>query len=243
MIAANWPAPKNIKAFTTTREGGVSKPPFSSNNLGDHVGDSPNFVKTNRHLFTQQLPNPPIWLNQTHSTNVHHIKNTSTDNTPIINTDASFTQLNKAVCCVMTADCLPVLMTNKQGDAVAAIHAGWRGLADGIIEKTVNIFDDKPENLLAWFGPAIGPEVFEVGSDVYDKFVTQDPTCSIAFTTVGDKYLANIYQLATIRLNHLGITNIYGGEYCSYSQESLFYSYRRDGQTGRMASVIWIDNS
>lgn len=240
MIAANWPAPKNVKAFTTTREGGVSKPPFSSNNLGDHVGDFPTCVKTNRELLAQQLPHSPIWLNQTHSTNVHRIETSSTDHT-ILNTDASFTQLKKAVCCVMTADCLPIVVTNKQGNAVAAIHAGWRGLADGIIEETIKEFQDKPEDLLVWFGPAIGPKAFEVGKDVYNQFVTQDASYAVAFIPSGDKYLANIYQLATIRLNNLGITNIYGGEYCSYSQESLFFSYRRDGQTGRMATVIWME--
>jgi len=240
MIFANWPAPKNIKAFTTTREGGVSKLPFSSNNLGDHVGDSPNNVKTNRDLLAKQLPSPPIWLNQTHSTNVYRIENSSIDHT-IINTDASFTQLEKTVCCVMTADCLPIVITNKQGNAIAATHAGWRGLADGIIEKTVEQFQDKPEDLLVWFGPAIGPKAFEVGRDVYDQFVNQDACFADAFTNFGDKYLANIYQLATIRLNNIGITSIYGGQYCSYSQESLFYSYRRDGQTGRMATVIWME--
>ena len=245
MIAAKWPAPKNIKAFTTTREGGVSKSPFSSNNLGAHVGDCPNDVQKNRATLTTQLPNSPIWLNQTHSTDIFNINQTSLssliENPIVINADASFTKLTQTVCCVMTADCLPILVTNKNGDTVAAIHAGWRGLADGIIEKSIGVFNDKADDLLVWLGPAIGPTAFEVGNDVYNIFINIDASFSKAFTPCGKKYLANIYQLATLKLNMSGVTNIYGGNDCTYKNESLFYSFRRDGQTGRMASVIWIE--
>ena len=245
MIAAKWPAPNNIKAFTTTREGGVSKSPFSSNNLGAHVGDCPNDVKKNRDILATELPNPPVWLNQTHSTDIFHINQTSLssliENPNVINADASFTKLTHTVCCVMTADCLPILITNRRGNTVSSVHAGWRGLADGIVEKSVAMFNDTPNDLIIWLGPAIGPAAFEVGDDVYNQFIALDILFKKAFTPLGDKYLANIYQLATLKLEKLGITNVYGGEYCTYTNESLFYSYRRDGQTGRMASVIWIE--
>lgn len=245
MITANWPAPKNIKAFTTTRDGGVSKTPFSSNNLGDHVGDSPVDVKINRNLLTQKLPTSPLWLNQTHSNDIYHISNPSKANlveNDLINADASYTTLNQVVCCVMTADCLPILVTNKKGNAVAAIHAGWRGVASGIIENSIAAFNDNPEDLIIWLGPAIGPTAFEVGHDVFNHFIALDASFSKSFKPFGNKYLANIYKLAIIKLNKLGITNISGGEYCTYDNDLLFYSYRREGQTGRMASVIWIEN-
>jgi len=240
MKSVKWPAPSNVKAFFTTRDGGVSHSPFGSNNLGDHVGDLPTSVLENRARLSRQLPNPPVWLTQTHSTIVHQI--TSIQPIPVIHADASMTQNKKNICCVMTADCLPILITNRQGTQVAAVHAGWRGLADGIIEKTVALFEQDPTELLIWLGPAIGPNQFEVGSDVYTTFLEKNPLHRNSFKTYNQKYLANIYQLARNELSLLGVTQIYGGQYCTVEQESLFFSYRRDGQTGRMASLIWLED-
>lgn len=240
MINAKWPAPSNIKAFTTTRLGGVSESPFSSNNLGNHVGDNEEAVTINRERLNTLLPNNIIWLEQTHSTNVCEL-NESVVQSPS-NADAVYTTVAKQVCCVMTADCLPILMTNTAGTKVAAVHAGWRGLADGIIANSIATFDDSPDEIIVWFGPAIGPKYFEVGQDVYDTFIQLDKRNLNAFVAKNDKYLANIYQLALNALNRLGVSNISGGEHCTYEEESLFFSYRRDGQTGRMASVIWLDD-
>jgi len=240
MKSVKWPAPSNVKAFYTTRDGGVSQYPFNSNNLGDHVGDLPVSVLDNRDRLSKQLPNQPIWLKQTHSTNVHQIINAQSSGP--INADASITQEKNAVCCVMTADCLPILVTNQQGSKVAAVHAGWRGLADGIIEKTISLFEQDPCELLIWLGPAIGPNQFEVGDDVYSIFLKKNPLHHNSFVPHGKKYLANIYQLASNELSVKGVTKIYGGNHCTVEQESLFFSYRRDGQTGRMASLIWIEN-
>lgn len=239
MIAANWPAPSNVKAFFTTREGGVSQFPFSSNNLGNHVGDCPISVSENRGRLANLLPNTPVWLTQTHSVIVHQI--TNQDIISSIEADASITKVKNAVCCVMTADCLPILISNQQGTIVAAIHAGWRGLVDGIIERTISQFNQNPKELIVWLGPAIGPNKFEVGDDVYSLFLERNYRNENSFKPSNKKYLANIYQLAKNELSLLGVTHIYGGEYCTVEQELLFFSYRRDGQTGRMASIIWIE--
>lgn len=239
MIAANWPAPSNVKAFFTTREGGVSQFPFSSNNLGVHVGDCPIAVSENRDRLANLLPNMPVWLTQTHSVIVHQI--TNQDTVSPIEADASITKVKNAVCCVMTADCLPILISNQQGTIVAAIHAGWRGLVDGIIERTISQFNQNPKELIVWLGPAIGPNKFEVGDDVYSLFLERNSLNENGFKSTKKKYLANIYQLAKNELSLFGVTHIYGGEYCTVEQELLFFSYRRDGQTGRMASIIWIE--
>ena len=157
--------------------------------------------------------------------------------------DAVYTNQPNQVCLVMTADCLPVLFTNKQGTEVAAAHAGWRGLCDGVLEETVKCFQSAPEEIIAWFGPAIGPNAFQVGKEVIEQFMAFDPIAETAFRPVPNesgKYLGNLYQIATQRLNKLGITQIYGGEHCTFNEKESFFSYRRDGQTGRMASLIWI---
>jgi YfiH family protein len=184
------------------------------------------------------LPNEPIWLTQTHSTIAveaipEHAEQTA---------DASYTDTVNRVCVVLTADCLPLLICNSRGTKVAAIHAGWRGLAGGIIENTLEKLALPGSELLVWLGPAIGPQKFEVGNDVYDAFIAQDESARMAFIPKAhDKWLANLYLLATQRLNKLGVTAIYGGDYCTHTQSDLFFSYRRDhGKTGRMASAIWI---
>ncbi|MCK3657728.1 laccase [Pasteurellaceae bacterium Pebbles2] len=245
-VFPNWQAqhnvPKQVHALTTVRSGGVSLAPFDSFNLGNHVGDDKTAVQKNRVLLTEKfaLPQAPLFLNQTHSTRIISLPYSGDD----LNADAVYTNQPKQVCLVMTADCLPVLFTNKNGTEVAAAHAGWRGLCDGVLEETVRCFQSPPNEIIAWFGPAIGATAFQVGQDVVEQFVAKDPQAIQAFrpdpTTQG-KYLGNIYQLATQRLNALGITQISGGEHCTVNEAERFFSYRRDGKTGRMASLIWFE--
>lgn len=232
-LQVDWPAPPNIKALQTTRKSGLSKAPFSSFNIAMHVGDSVDSVTANR----AHLPkNKDIcWLNQVHSEVV--IEADGNLETP--SADASFTYGKNSVCAVMTADCLPVLICNEKGSFVAAIHAGWRGLATGIIENTIAKYKGENSGLLAWLGPAIGPDAFEVGADVVTQF-PQHPDCVLESENQG-KFLLNLYQVARQKLCSLGVNQIYGGEYCTFSQDELFFSYRRDGQTGRMASLVWIE--
>lgn len=242
VINPNWSVPKNIHAFTTTREGGVSLEPYFSFNLGDHVGDNKSAVKTNRTLLVEKfyLPQTPIFLTQTHSTRVLQLPYSGQN----LEADAVYTNVPNQVCVVMTADCLPVLFSTTSGNEVAAAHAGWRGLCDGVLEKTVRCFQTKPEDIIAWFGPAIGPTAFQVGIDVVKQFVAVDEKAKLAFQpdVIEDgKYLGNLYQIATQRLNNLGITQIYGGNHCTFNEKEKFFSYRRDNQTGRMASVIWFE--
>lgn len=242
VINPNWSVPKNIHAFTTTREGGVSLEPYFSFNLGDHVGDNKSAVKTNRTLLVEKfgLPQTPIFLTQTHSTRVLQLPYSGQN----LEADAVYTNVPHQVCAVMTADCLPVLFTTASGNEVAAAHAGWRGLCNGVLEETVKYFQAKPEDIIAWFGPAIGPTAFQVGIDVVKQFVAVDEKAKLAFQPDAieeSKYLGNLYQIATQRLNNLGIRQIYGGNHCTFNEKELFFSYRRDNQTGRMASVIWFE--
>lgn len=241
-IIPNWLAPSNVRALTTTRFGGVSQAPFDSFNLGDHVGDEKTAVKNNRGLLARafNLPNEPVFLNQTHSTTVLHLPYQG-DN---LNADAVYTSQRQQVCLVMTADCLPVLFTNRQGDEVAAAHAGWRGLCDSILEETLTHFNCPSHEIMVWLGPAIGPTAFQVGEDVIEQFVARDPQAKQAFVSdpqMKGKFLGNLYQIARQRLNNCGVTDITGGEYCTFSQPERFFSYRRDGKTGRMASLIWFE--
>lgn len=240
LIQPNWSVPSNIRSFVTTRAGGFSLPPYDSFNLGAHVGDALSAVKSNRTLLVEQarLPQYPYFLTQTHSTKVLRLPYSIEG----FEADAVYSNQPDQVCLVMTADCLPVLFTNKQGNEVAAAHAGWRGLCDGILEQTVAQFSCAEKDIIAWFGPAIGPANFQVGEEVVQQFVTKDPQAIEAF--VADprkcgKFLGNLYLLAQLRLQKLGIQQISGGEYCTYDQQDLFFSYRRDNQTGRMASLIW----
>jgi YfiH family protein len=239
-IQANWPAPDNIKAFTSTRTGGISQPPYSELNLGDHVGDDPAAITANR-LFVKnqlQLTEEPIWLQQTHSTIVCEATPDNIDK----EADASFTHEPNRICTIMTADCLPILFCNQQGTHVAAAHAGWRGLANGIIETTLKALNLPPEDILVWLGPAISAKHFEVGDEVKNIFEQAMPEAAQAFSpSPNQRWLADLYELARLRLRKQNISQIYGGEYCTYSDKELFYSYRRDaGKTGRMASFIWI---
>ena len=236
-IIPDWPASKNVRALQTTRSGGFSVAPYHTCNLGDHVGDAPLVVAKNRMLLQPLLPSEPVWLKQVHSTAVANAGLSAC----LPQADACITTHPGAVCVVMTADCLPVLLCNEQGSVVGAAHAGWRGLCDGVIEQTVRAMSVPPRSLMAWLGPAIGPQAFEVGEEVRTAFVAQQPEAAAAFTP-GDsgKWFADIYQLARQRLHALGITRIYGGDLCTYTDPERFFSYRRDGATGRMGSFIWI---
>ena len=239
LITPLWPAPNNVVAFNTTRKGGVSVHPYDALNLGTHVGDDVTVVAENRRRLKEIIvaPTEPFWLEQVHGTRVLRLDENSdrADN----QADASYTNIAGQVCAVMTADCLPVLFCNRQGTEVAAAHAGWRGLCDGILEQTLACFDSSPEDILVWFGPAIGPTAFEVGGEVRAKFIEQDADAELAFTEHGEKYLADIYQLARLRLRRAGVQTISGGDLCTVSDKSRFFSYRREPVTGRMAALIW----
>lgn len=239
-LQADWPAPDFIKAGTTLRHGGVSSGVYSSFNLASHVDDELAAVEQNRSALVQKLNmhNAPQWLEQTHSTKAVLLPHEEI--TP--KADASYTLSENIVCAVMTADCLPLLITDKEGSCVAAIHAGWRGLCDGIIEETIKKLPVKADTLLVWLGPAIGANVYEVGKEVYDAFSQVDSDAKQAFTATSEgHWLFNIYYLAKLRLNKIGVKDIYGGDHCTLSEDKNFFSYRRDNITGRMASLIWID--
>jgi polyphenol oxidase len=242
-ITAIWPAPDNIYALTTTRHAGNSQTPYASCNLAHHVGDHVAHVENNRRLLTNtlNLPSEPVWLTQEHSAQVISLEPGTLSK--CLHADAVFTQTPNIVCTIMTADCLPILICNKNGTIAAAIHAGWRGLSKGIIENTVQALKQPANDLLVWLGPAIGPNCYEVSQDFYDMFVSEDPSAREAFKAKSDtkgKWLANLYTLAKQRLNKLGLTAIYGGEFCTFTDQQNFYSARRDkGITGRMATLIW----
>ncbi|HUX90399.1 MAG TPA: peptidoglycan editing factor PgeF [Gallionellaceae bacterium] len=237
-IVPEWPAPANVRALQTTRKGGASVEPYTSFNLGSHVGDNPLAVSRNRMLLEPLLPSEPVWLNQVHGIRVADAGHAGC----LPEADASVTTHPGAVCVVMTADCLPILLCDDQGSVVGAAHAGWRGLCDGVIESTVSAMNVPASTLMAWLGPAIGPGEFEVGDEVRAAFVAQQAQAASAFVPgKNGKWLADLYQLASLRLNALGISRIYGGGLCTYSEAERFYSYRRDGVTGRMGSFIWLD--
>ncbi len=243
-IQPNWPAPTWVRAITTSREDGVSQGPFSSFNLGFHVNDTPQRVTQNRLNLSQHFnfPYEPIWLNQTHSTDIIEIKSVQFEQAP--NADASFTQLTGLPCAVLTADCLPILLCDTNGTQVAAIHAGWRGLANGIIEKTVKAMRlNAHSELMAWMGPAISQPHFEVGTEVRDAFLKHNLQAAIAFKPGASegKWMGDLFSLARMRLKEVGLSQIYGGDHCTYTDETQFYSYRRDKQTGRMATLIWLE--
>lgn len=234
-IIPNWNAPANVHAVMTTRNGGLSKLPYDSFNLATHVDDDLENVLENRRLLKTELalPTEPFWLEQIHS----NIVVEASKDLILPKADASFSNNKDVVCVVMTADCLPVLMCSKDGTKIAAIHAGWRGLESGIISNTVAAL--KTKELIVWLGAAIGAECFEVGDDVREAFLKKAADYSTAFKAREKGWLADIYQLARIELAHLGITAIYGGEFCTMTDTERFYSYRREKQTGRMATLIW----
>ncbi len=251
MIHADWPAPANVVAGCTTRIGGLSAPPYASNNLGKHVGDSDTAVEHNRAQLARLTASEPgdwQWLAQTHGTQCVHIRRVIPH--PVL-ADAATTRAHNTVCAVLTADCLPILLCDAAGTQVAAIHAGWRGLAAGIVGDTVERMQagpGKPRDLMAWLGPAIGPDHFEVGEEVQQAFDQaaangnwRGPCDASAFRASGPgKYHADLYQLGRSALGNVGVNKIYGGGHCSFREAKRFYSYRRDGHCGRMASFIYL---
>ncbi|MGE8500095.1 MAG: peptidoglycan editing factor PgeF [Pseudomonas sp.] len=235
-LVPDWPAPSRVRACTTTRLGGISATPFDTLNLGDHVEDDPQSVVVNRQRLVSQLGCQPAWLRQ-----VHGVVVAEADPGTVVEADASWTNLPGVACTVMTADCLPALFCDQAGTRVAAAHAGWRGLAAGVLESTLDSLGCAPEDVLVWLGPAIGPQAFEVGAEVRDVFLAQHLHAADAFVPSANagRFMADIYQLARIRLAARGVTAVYGGGLCTYS-DPRFFSYRRASRTGRFASLIWL---
>ena len=249
VIRPTWPAPAAIHALVTTRQGGVSFAPYDALNLGDHVGDESARVIANRQLLRKYLPAEPIWLKQTHSIQVSTPDSRSQFSSKPYEADAAVTNIPEEVLVIMTADCLPVLLSNDDGTVIGAAHAGWRGLCDGVLENTVSEMLKLSNqtcaiNFMAWLGPAIGPESFEVGEDVVGRFqecgLHDMQHCFLPIPNKPGKYLADLYQLARDRLKRVGMISISGGDLCTVLDQEQFFSYRRDGVTGRFASLIWI---
>lgn len=241
-LLPDWPAPPYIHAATTLRTGGVSRGPYRSWNLAAHVGDDPEAVAANRTLLQRRLglPCEPHWLNQTHSSRIIEIRplegegGCDADQPPAA--DASFTCFPEIVCAVLTADCLPILLTD--GHTVAAVHGGWRGLLSGILDNALTEppWQTRP---IAWLGPAIGPEAFEVGEEVRAAFCRRDPGFSSTFRPQGGQFMADLYRIARLILARHGVTAIHGGQLCTHHDSARFFSYRRKGVCGRMATLIW----
>ncbi|NOH93457.1 peptidoglycan editing factor PgeF [Vibrio sp. AIC-3] len=244
MIIPDWNAPQNVKAFASTRFDGCSTGAYQGLNLGMHVGDDASLVENNRAWLKQHanMPAAPVWLHQTHSTDVVTVLHPTAD---ILDADGTFTTAKGVVCSAMTADCLPVILTDTKGTQVAAVHAGWRGLAGGILENAVAKFSNlgSENKIIAWLGPAIGKQAFEVGDDVLEAFVSFDSQAKLAFEAKAEpgKWLANMSQLATQRLNKVGVTSVTDSNLCTFADADAFYSYRRDGITGRQATFIWLE--
>ena len=250
LLRPNWPAPTRVRALVTLRSGGLSAAPIDSLNLGDHVGDDLEKVHANRALVRKLLPNEPVWLRQEHGTRVWQTGDVNF-------ADAAISATVNQVITVLTADCMPVFFCNREGNLVGIAHAGWRGLCAGILENTVEALKQKSlllgqtlkmQDILVWLGPAIGPNRFEVGGEVREQFIhtaklKHAPSPLNAFQAIAskpEKYLTNLYQLATLQLKNCGIEAIFGGEFCTFDQRELFFSHRRDGVSGRFAALIWL---
>lgn len=264
-IVPDWPAPAKVRAMSTTRLGGVSTGVYASLNLGLHVGDAAESVAENRQRLRAELDlhKEPHWLKQTHSAHVAtigHLKNTlspaavgergrvrgsaqatQAGNLDATAADAAITQSTDEVCAIMTADCLPVLFCDRAGTTVAAAHAGWRGMSAGVLEATVAAMAVAPGDLLVWLGPAIGPQAYEVGAEVQAAFVRAQAAAAGAFRAGRPgKWFCDLYALARLRLQSVGVRHIYGGGFCTFTESRRFFSYRRDGECGRMATLIWL---
>jgi polyphenol oxidase len=253
-LTPDWPAPATVRALSTLRSGGVSGPPYASLNLGSHVGDDARAVAGNRRALRDaaRLPAEPVWLEQVHGTHVMDLDSQipagSTGAASPAPADAAVTRQPGRVCAILTADCLPVLLASDAGDRVGAAHAGWRGLAAGVIEATVAALGAPPRQLLAWLGPAIGPRHFEVGAEVREEFLRR----AAAGDTAADdaafvpnargRYTADLYALTRHRLRRLGVERIYGGGECTYADDARYFSHRRDGRSGRQATLIWLEH-
>ncbi|MBL1292387.1 MAG: peptidoglycan editing factor PgeF [Thiotrichales bacterium] len=240
LIYPDWPAPSWVHAVSTTRQGGVSSGPFSSFNLAQHVGDSNDNVFLNRARLAGNvcLSQEPAWLTQVHGSRVLDVANI--DSNGLTEADASYTSKAGQACVVMTADCLPILLCHRKKKIVAAVHAGWRSLVQGVVEATLSPFGDDRSQIIAWLGPGISSKAFEVGDDVFQAFATDKDKPSCFSVTSETRWHADLYELARLRLNRAGVDAIYGGEFCTYTDSERFFSYRRGGKTGRMASLIWL---
>lgn len=243
LIRPQWTVPANVHSVVTTRSGGVSLGPYGAFNLALHVGDDPMQVARNREQLRQvlQLPQEPGWLQQVHGTRVVELPSTEL----LPEADASVCRVPGLACVILTADCLPVLFCDDAGTVVAAAHAGWRGLLKGVLENTVSTMGCDPARIRAWLGPAIGPAAFEVGEDVRKVFVAHDARAAAAFHAgaAPGKFMADLYELARLRLRHAGVSQIAGGGDCTYSNSGRYYSFRREPRCGRMASLIWLTGS
>lgn len=234
-LRVGWPAPAAVRVLCTTRNGGCSVGAWASMNLGEHCGDDPENVHRNRQRLLDELPAEPQWLRQAHGTAVAvHPGHAG----PEPEADALVAFAPGQVCAVLTADCLPVAFCDSAGSRVAVAHAGWRGLAGGVLQTTVNALKCDPSELIAWLGPAIGPSAYEVGADVVAAFPDE---FGEGFTPRGERWLLDLYAVARLKLAASGVTAVYGGGLCTYSEPERFYSYRRDGITGRMATLVWMD--
>jgi len=242
-ITPDWLAPEQVASVSTTRCGGFSEGSFSGFNLASHVGDNEQHVLKNRQFLCKalRLPSEPCWLDQRHSAQVIKL---SAENCHHVQADAAYTVTPGVVCGVLTADCLPVLFCNREGSCIAVAHAGWQGLLSGILENTLAALPVAAPSVLCWLGPAIGPGKYEVGEELRNRFVLKSPEHASAFQAIkADKYLADIYQIAKNILTAKDVQAISGGGYCTYTQHQKFFSYRRDGVTGRMATLLWMKSS
>ena len=242
LLKPDWPAPARVRAAVTTRIGGCSEGPYASLNLGVHVGDDPQCVAANRAWLRRalNLNGEPVWLRQVHGVTVVPLPAPP----DALEADAAVATQAGVVCAILTADCLPVLFCDEAGSVVAAAHAGWRGLLAGVLENTLQAMAVPPPRVIAWLGPAIGPRAFEVGAEVRNAFVARDPAAAAAFasSTSPGKYLGDLYALARLRLRAAGVQKIYGGNLCTHGDGERFYSFRRDGVCGRMASLVWLQD-
>ena len=245
-LQPDWPAPKQVRLISTTRGGGCSLSPYDSLNLALHTNDDKTNVEENRRRLHKHLnlPSEPVWLNQVHGKHVASLDDNLMGSGSVINADASYSTQRGKVCAVLTADCLPVLITDINGSVVAAAHAGWKGLLAGVISSTVEVLAVKRRDILVWLGPAIGAEAFIVGSEVRTLFGEKAKDYLAAFQSEAEgRWFCDLYQLARIELAKLGVEQVYGGEFCTFTDKKRFYSYRRDGEnTGRMAHCIWLNN-
>lgn len=241
VITANWLVPGSVNALTTTKAGGVSEMPYASLNLGDHVGDRPERVLQNRQILQTklELPGTPIWLEQVHGIRVAEVTKAAAGQKLVA--DAAVTRERGCVLAIMTADCLPIVLSSPDYNVISAVHGGWRGLAADIVQNAVIAMDCPASSIHAWLGPAIGPKCFEVGGEVRDQFVAQDWKLAECFrATNKQKFMADIYAIARRSLTTLGVRNIAGGDHCTYTERDTFYSYRRTPNTGRMATLAWM---
>ena len=235
-LVPDWPAPPNVRAFVTTRAGGVSEGEYASMNLGLSSGDSADRVRTNRQIVRAALPSDPVYMRQVHGTAVAMLD--SVDDS--VTADAAVCGVAGRVATVLTADCMPLLLVDRGGARVAAVHAGWRGMAAGVVESAVDALGVPPADVIAWMGPTIGPDAFEVGPEVREAFVACDPKAAAAFRAhKPGKFMADLYELARLRLASRGVTEAFGGGFCTFHETGRFFSYRRAAKSGRMGAFIW----